>query len=130
MVQGNDYYCEDGHTDIPHEVMEALAKQTLSPNEWRCLWVILRKTWGWHKWWDRVALSEFVERTKIKKQNVSTALTRLIKRNMVITDYDTKGTSYRFQEKFEKWKRSSSPMTTSNSIKKMRGVMVTYDAGS
>jgi phage replication O-like protein O len=126
----NSYYCNDGHTDIPHEVLEALAKENLSPNEWRCLMVILRLTWGWHKRKDRIPLSKFVKKTGIKKQNVSNTIARLIERNMIITDYDTKGTTYRFQDKFEKWKRSLSPMTISKSVKKLRRVMVTYDAGS
>ena len=40
---------ENGYTPIAHEILEALAKQLLSPDEWRILMIIFRKTYGWDK---------------------------------------------------------------------------------
>ena len=107
---------ENGHVDISNEIVEILARQILSPNEWRCLMVILRKTWGWHKKTDWISLSQFVLMTGMKKPNVCMALSKLTTKNIIIRTDNDKGKSYRFQKDYEKWKPLSKPITLSDPI--------------
>jgi phage replication O-like protein O len=105
---------ENGHTDIAHEILETLARQRLSPNEWRVLMVIFRKTYGWQKSEDRIPLSQFVKMTDMKKPNVHRAITQLIRRNIVIRTDNKKRATYRFQKNWEKWKKLSVPIKPSS----------------
>ncbi len=102
---------ENGHVDIANEVIEALARLLLSPDEWRCLLFIIRKTWGWHKKEDWISLSQFYQGTSIRKPHVCRAISKLVLRNVVTrsgngitrigNDY---GITYGFQKDYEKWK--------------------------
>ena len=107
---------ENGHTDIANEILEALARVLLSPDEWRVLMVVFRKTWGWHKREDWISLSQFVLMTGMKKPNVCRALGKLIARNIVIRIDNGNGKSYRFQKDFESWEPLSKQITLSKPI--------------
>ena len=75
---------KNGYTQLPNSLLEALTKIRISGEEWQCLCLILRKTYGWHKQEDWISNSLFVKATGIKKQNVNRALKKLIKKNIVI----------------------------------------------
>jgi phage replication O-like protein O len=94
---------EDGHTDIANEVAEALARTNLSAYESRVLWVILRKTWGWHKKVDQISFTQFEKATGMHRRHIQRTLTELIKRNIVARlGYRRIGT-YQFQKDYTKW---------------------------
>jgi phage replication O-like protein O len=94
---------ENGHTDVANEIMEALARQILSPDEWHCLIVILRKTWGWHKREDRISLSQFALMTGMRKPHICRALKKLFQRQIITQTGNERINIYRFQKDFEKW---------------------------
>jgi phage replication O-like protein O len=66
-----DVQKEDGYTPIAHTILEALAKHVISPDEWRVLMMIFRKTYGWNKKIDSISLSEFSKFTGIKRNHIS-----------------------------------------------------------
>ncbi len=74
---------ENGHLDIANELAEAFAKCLLSPYESMIIWCILRKTYGWHKKTDRIALSQICEVTGIAKSHVSRTIRNLVNRQIV-----------------------------------------------
>ena len=75
---------DNGFTQIPNEILEALYQTKLTIDEYRVLLLIIRKTYGWNKETDWIALSKFYEETGILKQNVSRALKKLERRNIII----------------------------------------------
>lgn len=95
---------EDGHIDIANEIAEALAKINLSAYESRILWVIWRKTYGWHKKMDRISVTQFQATTGLKRWHVSRTLSELIKRNIVTRIGDNRIITYSFQKDYTKWK--------------------------
>lgn len=95
---------ENGHIDIAHEIAEALMKINLSPYEYRILWAIWRKTYGWHKKRDRISITQFQKMTGLKRQNVSRTLKRLVNRNIIIRKDDSRIITYGFQKDYLKWK--------------------------
>jgi phage replication O-like protein O len=107
---------ENGHVDISNEIMDALSRVILYPDEWRCLMTIIRKTWGWHKKEDWISLSQFVLSTGMRKPNVCRALSKLITKSMIIKVDNGNGLRYRFQKDFEQWKSLSKLITLSNQI--------------
>lgn len=95
---------EDGHIKIASEIGEALARINLSAYESRILWVIWRKTYGWHKKEDRISFTQFEKATGMKRRHVQRTLTELIKRNIVTRIGYSKIISYQFQKDYLKWK--------------------------
>lgn len=99
------------YTGVPNAIMNALIANRISGEESQCLWLILRKTFGWHKKEDWIANSQFVAATGIKKQNVNRALHKLIEKNIVIkNDYQGRPI-YSLEKDASKWIRSSKKIT-------------------
>ena len=68
---------------ITNEFVEAMSRQYLRPNESKVLWFLIRKTWGWKKDWDFIALKQFEKGLGIPKDKASRALSSLRKRRIV-----------------------------------------------
>ena len=49
---------EDGYTEIANEILEALMRLHLSPNQWQVILCIIRKTYGFKKKVDYIANSQ------------------------------------------------------------------------
>ena len=101
----------NGYTKIPNDILDAMAGVRISGEEGQCLWLILRKIYGWHKEADWISNSQFVKVTGINKQNVNRAIQKLAKKNMVIKkDYNSKSV-YSLQKDVQKWEASSKKIT-------------------
>lgn len=109
---------ENGYTPIANDIMDALCKIRISGEEWQCLGVILRKTYGWNKILDEISLSQFTRATGIKKQNICRALNRLLSKKIIsIIKKDNGITEYSLQKDYEKWEPLSKKITLSKKIK-------------
>lgn len=109
---------ENGHVDLANEIVEALAKIRISGEEMQCLWVIFRKTYGWHKKQDDIALSQFSELTCLKKPAVCRALAKLLSKKIIAIIKNDNGISrYGFNKDFETWTPLSKKITLSKMIK-------------
>ena len=95
---------EDGHIRIAGEIGEALAKINLSAYESRILWVIWRKTYGWHKKMDMISVTQFEKATGLKRRHVQRTLSELIKRNIITRIGYSRIITYGFQKDYTKWR--------------------------
>ena len=95
---------EDGYTIIANEIAEALAKTNFSAYEVRILWVIWRKTYGWHKKEDQISVTQFQKATGLHRRHVQRTLKRLMERNIIASKGYNRITSYHFQKDYTKWK--------------------------
>jgi phage replication O-like protein O len=75
---------QNGHTEIPNYVLDKLKSFPLSGNEFMVLIAIIRRTLGWRKTEDTIALTQLSEDTGIRKQHVYRAL-REMSSKMVIS---------------------------------------------
>lgn len=97
---------ENGHTEIANEIVEQLAKTNLSPYESRVLWVLFRKTYGWHKHCDHISYTQWTQLTDLKRWHVSRTLSRLQYR-LIIIIFRFKGLLYYgFQKDYDMWRPS------------------------
>ncbi len=112
---------ENGHVDIANELIEALAKIRISGEEWQCLLVIIRKTYGWQKKSDFISLSQFAVMTSINRSNVCRALKRLLSKKIIyVVKKDTSSiTKYSVNKDFDEWNPLSKK--TQGVSKKIRG---------
>jgi len=115
---------ENGFTSVANEIIDALGRIRIRGEAIQVLWVIFRKTYGWHKLTDDISLSQFVEATGINKRNVSRAIRILRDMNLIIIQKDNESLSkkitdtvnYRFNKDFETWKPLSKKITLSKKI--------------
>lgn len=97
---------ENGYIPLSNELAEAFARLQLSGSQWRLLWVIIRKTYGWKKKKDRISITQFQQQTGLKRRHISRALSELINRKIVTKKDTTFITTYGLQKDYSKWKMS------------------------
>lgn len=97
---------EDGHIDIANELAEAMYQLQLSGNQWRLLWVILRQTYGWNKKIDKISISFFQKKTRLKRRHISRLLKDMVKRKIITKKDNDFIVSYGFQKNYEFWQLS------------------------
>jgi phage replication O-like protein O len=104
---------EDGFTPIANAIMDALARTRFSGYERSVLDFLFRKTYGWSKKSDLIALSLFVDATKIAKPNIVHTINRLIERNVISVVKSDNGslTRYEFNKHWGEWKSLSKSTT-------------------
>jgi phage replication O-like protein O len=95
---------ENGYTRIAHEIMEALARIRVPGRAMQVLFVILRKTYGFGKKADAIALSQFNLATGIKKSNICRALKQLESMSLIIKNDNGNTVSYQFNKDYSTWK--------------------------
>ena len=114
---------EDGHVDIANEIVEHLARYRLSGQEWQVIWVILRKTWGWHKKKDRLSLGYIAKTTLIKRPAVARVIKKLLNKGVIKKD-NSYINIYMFNKDYETWKTVIKKDTTLKVLpKKITGVI-------
>lgn len=107
---------ENGYTKIANELLEALCKVRIPGEARQVLDVIFRKTYGFNKKEDAIALSQLCLMTGLKKPNVCRAINVLTGMNIVIKNDNGVTTKYRIIKNFETWKPLSKKITLSKKI--------------
>ncbi|MEE9356454.1 MAG: replication protein [Methylococcaceae bacterium] len=97
---------EDGHIRIANEVWNALTKIRVPGEAMQVFFYIVRKTWGWGKKKDDIALSQFVLATGLKKPSVIRARNKLVKMNLITVYQKVNSTTatYSINKDFDRWK--------------------------
>jgi phage replication O-like protein O len=118
---------ENGHVDIANELAEAFACGRLSGEEWQILWVILRKTWGWHKKEDQISLSQFALLSKMARPHICRTLKKLLSKKVI---YSTKignklnPCTYKFNKNYDEWQLLPKKVTTPKCITNIDNTLV------
>lgn len=106
-------WTRQGYTAIANEIMEALAKIRIPGIERQCLDFILRKTYGFNKKSDIIAIKQFVKGTGLKKQHISRALKGLSSKKVIrVTNIGNKnGNLFEFNTYYNTWEPSPKKVT-------------------
>lgn len=91
---------EQGHVAVANDLWEALCRLDIPGRQRRVFDAIIRKTWGWHKKSDLIAISQLEQMTAIKRNHVCEMLNWLKSANMITRDENGKTA---IQKDFEKW---------------------------
>lgn len=108
-MSSNKPALEDGYTRIVNAVVEGMAKFPLSQMESRCVWAIVRKTYGFNKTKDRIAASQLAElmsspEQTITRQKASTVLAGLIRKQVVCREGGSQS-AIKINTRVNEWKR-------------------------
>jgi len=109
---------EDGYTAIANEIMDALCRIRIPGEERQILDVILRKTYGYNKCEDWIALSQFSEATGINKPCVIRAIKGLLSKKIIIVIEKDNGAGkvFKLNKNHEEWIPLSKKITLSKKI--------------
>lgn len=95
---------EDGHLDVANELAEALALAALSGAQFRLMWVMLRKTYGWNKRSDTISVSQFSAATGLHRKVVERELRDLAHRRFLLAWGDNHHPkTFAIQKDYEQW---------------------------
>ena len=95
---------KNGFVMIAIELYKALAHIRISGEARQALDVIFRKTYGFHKKWDKISLSQFVLATGMPKCSIVRALNKLIKMNLIIYQkVNDTANEYSINKDFDTW---------------------------
>lgn len=110
--------CEDGYTRIANELLDALCRIRIPGESMQVFLVIVRKTYGYGKKEDQIALSQFMEATGIKKKpNIVRALKQLSELKVIVIKKGNAGnTTYRINKLYLEWEPLSKKITLSKKI--------------
>lgn len=99
--------------------MDALCRIRIPGEEMQVLNAILRKTYGWQKCEDAIALSQFVEMTGMNKPHIIQSIKGLLLKKVIIVT--EKGNSfakvYKFNKDYDKWKPLPKKVTLLKKVK-------------
>jgi len=95
---------EGGYTKIANELYDALCKIRISGEARQVLDVIIRKTYGFNKKLDCIALSQFSLATGLSKVAVRKALNKLISMNLITQKGNDIAKEYGITKDYELWK--------------------------
>jgi phage replication O-like protein O len=98
---------ENGHIDIANEIAEHLMNINLTAYQYRILWAIWRKTYGWHKKEDWISNSQLIKMTGLRKGHISRTLKQLIQKNIVTRN----GNKLSFNKNYHTWKQLPNRVT-------------------
>jgi phage replication O-like protein O len=79
----------NGFIQIANELVEKFYSVNIPGEEWRIIWALWRKTWGWKKGnrkkdWDWISITQFEKMTGMKKANVHRALKSLLVKRLIV----------------------------------------------
>ncbi len=97
---------ENGHIDIANEIADRLATIRIPGREMQILWVIFRKTWGWHKKTDTISQSQFAKSTGIARRHIGRLLEGLLEKALITKNGDGFICEYGIQKDWEQWQLS------------------------
>ena len=102
----------DKYTKISNELLDALIRYRIPGEQMQVFLFIMRKTYGYNKKQDAIALSQFVDATGIKKANVSRAIKGLLSKKIIIIKKDN-GIAHVYEiiKDYEKWEPLSKKIT-------------------
>ena len=94
---------ENGYTKIANEILEKLYETRIDREPMRIILFILRKTYGYNKKRDRIALSQFESALEKKRAHICRDLNTLINMKIIIKIQDDNGSTYEFNKDYDKW---------------------------
>jgi phage replication O-like protein O len=90
---------ENGYTRLANEIVEEMCRLKISNYESRFLWCLFRKTYGFGKKQDYIALSQFSKLSGIESQHIARTKTKLASKNIITVSNGKIG----FQKDVSKW---------------------------
>jgi len=94
---------EHGYVPIANQYMDALIMARVRGRARKILDFIVRKTWGFNKKSDIIAIKQFEDATGLDRRHIKYELKYLEKNNLIIRSQMGTKTKYQIQKDYKKW---------------------------
>ena len=94
---------EDGYTKIANELLEAIAKFGFSSRQYKVLFAVMRKTYGYNKKEDDISCSQIASICALGKSGVSATITQLVKMRVLNRRQGRFGHVLSIQKNYRLW---------------------------
>jgi phage replication O-like protein O len=91
---------EDGYLRLANELVEVLARTSLNGYETRCMFYLIRKTYGYNKKSDQIPLSQWAKGTYLQVPHISRTLAGLVKRRI----FTKIGNKWALNKNYSEWR--------------------------
>ncbi|MGO1500816.1 MAG: replication protein [Marinobacter sp.] len=92
----------DGYCKIVNDVVDALAQAPLTSRQFRVVWAIVRKTYGFNKAKDRISGSQLAKETGLVRQRCSQVLGELLRMGVIVREGTASG-FIKLNTKVDEW---------------------------
>lgn len=93
----------DKYLKVAIELVEVFCRTDFGVQEWRIIWSIFRKTYGYNKTRDMIPLTQFQIMTGMDRKSVCRTIKTLVFRNVIIASKAPTGNIYGLQKDYDKW---------------------------
>jgi phage replication O-like protein O len=93
----------DQYTKISNEILDALTRFRIPGESMQIIFVIIRLTWGYKKKADNISLSQFVDRTGLKRPNVIRAIQWLVDHQVIMKDTKSYVNEFSINKDYDMW---------------------------
>ena len=105
---------EDGYTKIANELLDAILLFDFSERQYKIVFAIIRKTYGYNKKQDDISLSQLSAITKIPNNHVSSIISKLVEMNVIIKNKGKFANVLSINKSYDSWGvRNTSCLNTS-----------------
>lgn len=129
----NNQQQDQGFFKLPNRLAEAFAHLKISGTQWRLIWAILRKTYGWQKERDAISRNQFYDATGICERNIRKELRDLERRGIISkTAKSGRGhvCEYAIQKDFDLWDKEEKGVISPPFIDEGKGGHLTPEKGA
>jgi phage replication O-like protein O len=112
---------ENGFIRIARELVDEFCRRCFNGQEWRILWAIMRKTYGYNKREDVIALSQFQKITGMDRKSVTRTLKVLKTNRVLIVRVSKEGNIYRINKNYPDWVVAKLPLQKLYTVSTGRG---------
>lgn len=94
---------EHGYSRIAHELMDAIIRAPLSKRQYKVVFAVIRKTYGYNKKTDDMPLTQIIEMTGLDKGNLSKTINELEAMSVITKGPGDHGFILGLNKDFEAW---------------------------
>jgi phage replication O-like protein O len=108
----------DKYTKISNELLDALIRYRIPGEQMQVFLFIMRKTYGYNKKQDAIALSQFVESTGMKKPSVVRALKALLAKKLIAVNKKANEPAHVYEiiKDYEEWEPLAKKITLTKKL--------------
>lgn len=108
---------ENGYTRVANELLEALARQKLSGQEWQIVLALLRKLYGFGKKEDRISLGQICLLTGLHKVRISENISALVQRGIVTRKRNSRNVLLGINKDYSIWQQLRKTVTIAGKLR-------------
>lgn len=102
--QKTDFRIEGGFVRIPNDLLEVMIDSPFSASEFKIMWIVIRKTYGWNKENDLIPFSQFARFANLNLRYVKKIVSGLVRKNVLLKEKSRDGNIFRLNKSYHCWR--------------------------